>query len=53
MNDIMKIAQAFEDVNILLKEVTKTIQNDAKEQKERFLSVIRYFRSYFFRKEIY
>ena len=40
MNDIMKIAQAFEDVNILLKEVTKTIQNDAKEQKERFLSML-------------
>ena len=32
MNDIMKIAQALEDFNILLKGVTKTIENKTKEQ---------------------
>ena len=31
MNDIMKIVQALEDSNILLKEVTKTIENETKE----------------------
>ena len=39
MNDIMKIVQALEDSNILLKGVTKTIKNETKEQKERFLSM--------------
>ena len=38
MNDIMKIVQALEDSNILLKGVTKTMKNEAKEQKERLLS---------------
>ena len=33
MNDIMKIVQALEDSNILLKGITKTIENYAKEQK--------------------
>ena len=41
MNDIMKIVQALEDSNILLKGVTKTIENETKEQKGGFLSVIR------------
>ena len=36
MNDIMKIVQALEDSNILLKGVTKTIKNETKEQKGRF-----------------
>ena len=40
MNDIMKIAQALEDINILLKGVTKTIKNETKEQKEGFLSIL-------------
>ena len=31
MNNIMKIVQALEDSNILLKGVTKTIKNEAKE----------------------
>ena len=30
MNDIMKIVQALEDSNILLKRVTKTIENETK-----------------------
>ena len=40
MNDIMKIVQALEDSNILLKGVTKTIENEAKEQKGGFLSML-------------
>ena len=40
MNDIMKIVQALEDSNILLKEVTKTIKNESKEQKGGFLSML-------------
>ena len=40
MNDIMKIIQALEDSNILLKGVTKTIKNETKEQKEGFLSML-------------
>ena len=40
MNDIMKIVQALEDSNILLKGVTKTIKNETKEQKGGFLSMI-------------
>ena len=40
MNDIMKIIQAFEDSNIFLKGVTKTIENETKEQKGRFLSML-------------
>ena len=39
MNDIMKIIQALEDSNILLKGVTKTIKNETKEQKGGFLSM--------------
>ena len=33
MNDMMKVVQALEDSNILLKGVTKTIKNETKEQK--------------------
>ena len=40
MNDIMKIVQALEDINILLKGVTKTIKNETKEQKGGFLSTL-------------
>ena len=40
MNDIMKIIQALEDSNILLKGVTKTIKNETKEQKRGFLSML-------------
>ena len=41
MNDIMKIFQALEDSNILLKGVTKTIKNETKEQKGGcFLSML-------------
>ena len=40
VNDIMKIVQALEDCNILLKGVTKTIKNETKEQKGGFLSML-------------
>ena len=40
MNDIMKIIQALEDSNILLKGVTKTIKNETREQKGGFLSML-------------
>ena len=40
MDDIMKIVQAFEDSNILLKGIIKTIKNKTKKQKGRFLSML-------------
>ena len=40
MKDIMKIIQAPENSNILLKGVTKKIKNETKKQKGRFLSVL-------------
>ena len=40
MNDRMKIIQALEDCNILLKGVTKTSKNETKEQKGGFLSML-------------
>ena len=40
MNDMIKIVQALEDSNILLKGVTKTIKNETKEQKGGFLSML-------------
>ena len=39
MNDMMKVVQALEDSNILLKGVTKTIKNETKEQQGGFLSM--------------
>ena len=40
MKYIMKIIQVLEDFNILLKGVTKTIKNETKEPKGRFLSML-------------
>ena len=40
MNDIIKIVQTLEDSNILLKGITKTINNETKEQKGGFLSML-------------
>ena len=40
MNDIVKTIQALEDANIVLKEATKTIKNETKEQKGGFLSML-------------
>ena len=40
MNGLIKIIQALEDSNFLLKGVTKTIKNEIKEQKGGFLSML-------------
>ena len=40
MNGIIKIVQALEDSNILLKGVTKAIENETKEQEGGFLSML-------------
>ena len=40
MNDIMKIVQALQDSNILLKGLSETIKNETKEQKRGFLSML-------------
>ena len=40
MNDLMKIVQALEESNILLKGVTRTIKNETKAQKGGFLSML-------------
>ena len=42
MNDIMKIVQALEDCNILLKGVTKTIKNETKKRR-----IFKYVTGYF------
>ena len=40
MKDIMKIIEALENSDILLKGVTKTIENETKEQRGGFLSML-------------
>ena len=40
INDIIKIVKSLEDSGLLLKGVTKTVQNEVKEQKGRFLSML-------------
>ena len=40
INDAMKIVQALEGSNILLKGITKTIKSETKEQKGGFLSML-------------
>ena len=40
MNDILKIVKYLEDSGVLLKGVTETIQNEAKEQIGGFLSML-------------
>ena len=40
MNDIIKIVQALEDSNVLLKRVAKTIKDETTEQKGGFLSML-------------
>ena len=53
MNNILKIVQALEDSNVLLKGVCKTIKNETKQQKGCFfIYAIRHFRSIFTRKPI-
>ena len=40
MEDIIKILKSLEDSGLLLKGVTETVQNEVKEQKGRFLSML-------------
>ena len=40
MNDITKIIEALENLGILLKGVSKTIENETKEQRAGFLSIL-------------
>ena len=40
MDDILKIVKFLEDSNVLLKGVSETIQNEAKEQRGEFLSML-------------
>ena len=44
VNDIMKILKSFKDSGLLIKRVRKTIKNEEKEQKQRFLGIIRHIR---------
>ena len=40
MKEILKIAKSLEDSGVLLKGVSETIKNEAKEQKGGFLSML-------------
>ena len=40
MEDIIKIVKSLEDSGLLLKEVDETVQNEAKEQKGGYLSML-------------
>ena len=40
MDDILKIVKSLEDSGVLLKGVSETIQNEAAEQREAFLSML-------------
>ena len=40
INDIIKIIKSLEDSGLLLKGVTETVQNEVKEQKGGFLSML-------------
>ena len=40
MKDLIEVVQFLEDSDVLLKEVNKKIQNEAKGKKGRFLSML-------------
>ena len=40
MNDIMKIVKSLKESSFLIKDVSETIQNEVKEQKGGFLSML-------------
>ena len=40
MKDIIKIVKSLEDSGLLLKAVTETVQNEVKEQKGGFISML-------------
>ena len=51
IKNIIEIVKSLEDSGLLLKGVSETIQNEAKEQREGFLSMLlgalRFIRKYF------
>ena len=59
MKDLIEIVKPLEDSGILLKVVSTRIQNKAKDQKGRFLSMLlgtigcKFIREYFSRKRSY
>ena len=40
MNDIIKIVNSLEESSLSIKGVRETIKNEAKEQKEEFISIL-------------
>ena len=40
MNDVIEIVKSLEESALLIKSVGETIQNEAKKQKDRFLSML-------------
>ena len=51
IHDIIKIVKSLEDSGLLVKKITKTVQNEVKEQKWRISQyVIRYIMCKFIRK---
>ena len=48
MKDIIRIVKSLEDSGLLLKEVSETIQNEAKQQKGGFLSHVTWFTRFMF-----
>ena len=40
MNDNMKIVQSLKESDLLIKSISQTIKNEAKEQKGRFLGML-------------
>ena len=40
MDDLIQIVKSLEDSGLLLKEITESVQNEIKEQKGRFLSML-------------
>ena len=40
MEDVMKIVKSLEESGLLIKGISETIKNEAKEQKGRFLSML-------------
>ena len=49
MNDIIKVVKSRDESGLLIKEVSQTTENEAKEQKADFTV---YIRCYFIRKSI-
>ena len=40
MNDLIKVVKTLEDSILLLKGITESVQNEIKEQKDGFLSML-------------